>query len=134
MTGGADAGDLVDRQPDIVTTGEHRLTAMDADADANRALGRPLVSGQGALCRGRRAERAGRRRKGAEEGVALGAEDPPAGGFDSPDDQRSMLLEQRRIIRAQPLKHACRPLDVGEQEGRRAADVGRVGAHRRPRR
>jgi hypothetical protein len=93
---------------------------MDTHPDPNPLLDRPRMGLKRALHLHHRTDAGIRRREHGEEGVPLGVHLFTAILFEGRSNQTVMLCEHPCIgVRTEVLKKSRRPLDVGEEEGKR---------------
>jgi hypothetical protein len=112
----ADPRRSVHLEAHVVVPGNRRLTRVQAHPHADlRALG-PSVIGQAPLGGDGGVHRAGCRREGDEEGVALRSDLATASRGHGGANDLPVLVEQGRPARSQALGEPGRPLDITEQE------------------
>jgi hypothetical protein len=111
VPGRGDAGGTVHVSADVPLLGEQRRPRVQSDPDLDRARGERLGE---ATCR---RYRPWRRRKGEEEGVALGVHLDPALGAARLPDHTAVLGEHLRVaLGAKLVQELCRALNVREEE------------------
>src|SRR5688572_25680448 len=92
-------------ESDVVAAAEPSLPGVQPHPDPDGCLLRPGIGGEVPLRGNARAERAGGRGEGGEEGVALDTDNRPAAAFDgAPEDRGVLVLEQLVAIRPERLK------------------------------
>jgi hypothetical protein len=108
-------------EPGVVAVGDHGFSGMKAHADLDRGAVRPRKRRQRALPGYRGGSGSLRAREHDEEGVALGVDLDTALGRECGTKKAPVLVPQQRLTIADLLRQPCRSLDLGEQEGERAA-------------
>ncbi|EXI70598.1 MAG: hypothetical protein AW07_03928 [Candidatus Accumulibacter sp. SK-11] len=111
------AGDAIERATEIVAAAEVRRPAVQRDAHAQRAARRPLLAGEARLDLAGGPQRCRGVVESDAEGVADRLEDESTVALDRRREQRVVPLQRdaHRLRLAFP--EACRPFDVGKQEG-----------------
>jgi hypothetical protein len=111
-----DPGGPVDVQPDVLAGAQPSLAGVHPHPNPDRAIGRPLVIGQPALCvRGCR-DGVDRRRENGEEAVALSIDVDAAVASDGRSKDVVVLIQDIRPSIAQRSGQVRGCLDVGDQE------------------
>ena len=107
----------MDVESQVALIGERRLPCVDADADSQLELIRPLVELERPLCRDGRPHSIFDVCERAEELVSAAVDFDPARFFHGGSEQTAMVAEQEAVAIAQPLHERRRLFDVGEEKG-----------------
>jgi hypothetical protein len=116
MAEGGDPRGLVHIEAHVGATGQATFTGMEAHANPDGSIGRPLVRGEGALDVGGRGHGVRGQAEDGEECIALVQDFNPVVVADGPAHDLVMRSKHVGPAIPQPTSKVGRPLDIGEKK------------------